>query len=112
MQLASKMRFISAQFDAILTNNLWIENAKHSNQMATYLAEEAGKIPGVEITVKVEANEIFAILPREHIEKLQEEYFFYVWEEETSVVRWVTSFDTTKEDIDNFIAIMKNTLTK
>lgn len=107
MQLASKMRFIAAQFDALLSNDLWLKNARHSNQMAKLLADEAAGIPGVEITQKVESNGVFAIIPEEYVAELQKESFFYVWDEERSEVRWMTSFDTTEEDIINFIKVLK-----
>jgi threonine aldolase len=108
--LASKMRFISAQFDALLTNDLWKKNARHSNQMAQVLARELAKVSGVEITQKVEANGVFAIIPARYVSVLQKEYFFYVWNEETSEVRLMTSFDTTEEDIRKFVALVKKTI--
>lgn len=107
MQLASKMRFVSAQFKALFSNGLWLENAKHSNQMARLLAEKIKGIPQVKITQEVQANAVFAIVPKHSILKLQEKYFFYVWNEETSEVRWMASFDTQKEDIENFIKFVK-----
>ena len=107
MQLASKMRFISAQFLAFLKNDLWERNAEHSNKMAELLEQEVKKIPGIQITQKVEANGVFAILPRELIPELQEEYFFYIWDEERGEVRWMTSFDTTVEDIMGFVELLR-----
>jgi threonine aldolase len=107
MQLASKMRFISAQFDEILSNDLWLKNAQHSNKMAKTLADEVKKIPQIKITQKVEANGVFAIVPKQYVPNLQKEYFFYVWNEQTSEVRWMCSFDTTEEDIHNFVALLK-----
>jgi threonine aldolase len=107
MQLASKMRFIAAQFDAFLENELWKENASHANRMARLLYTKIKDIPGVKVTQKVEANGVFAQLPPEIIPELQKEYFFYVWDEEKSEVRWMTSFDTTEEDIENFAALLK-----
>ncbi|KRQ86405.1 Low specificity L-threonine aldolase [Caloramator mitchellensis] len=104
MQLHSKMRYISAQFEALLSDNLWFENAKHANEMAKYLESKVREIKGIEITQKVEANAVFAILPRQTIEKLLKKHFFYIWNEETNEVRWMTSFDTTKEDIDSFVS--------
>ncbi len=102
MQLASKMRYISAQFGAYLENDLWKENALHANLMARKLYEAVKDIPGVEITQKVESNAVFAIIPPEVIPKLQEEYFFYEWDEDRSEVRWMCSFDTSESDIDDF----------
>jgi threonine aldolase len=110
MQLGSKMRFISAQFNALLSNDLWRRNAKHSNEMAKYLEEKVKHIPGIKITQPVEANAVFAILPAESIPELQKQFFFYVWDETTSEVRWMTSFDTTKEDIDRFALTLENIL--
>lgn len=110
MQLASKMRFVSAQFEALFANDLWLENAKHSNKMACLLAEKVREIPQVKITQKVQANAVFAIVPKHSIPKLQEKYFFYVWNEETSEVRWMTSFDTQEEDIESFVKFVKETL--
>ena len=108
--LASKMRFISAQFEALLTNNLWRENAAHANRMAQVLATELRKIPLIEITQKVGANGVFAIVPKKYVAVLQKKYFFYVWNEETSEVRFMTSFDTTEQDIKDFVALVKQTV--
>jgi threonine aldolase len=102
MQLASKMRFISAQLDALLTDNLWLTNAQHSNRMAKLLEKALKSIPGTSIAYPVEANGVFAKIPREAIAKLQERFFFYVWVEEESMVRWMCSFDTTEEDVQAF----------
>jgi threonine aldolase len=110
MQLASKMRFISVQFEALLTDDLWLRNAEHSNRMAALLAREVGTIPGVKIINKVEANSIFAALPREVIPHLQEEYFFYIFDDTVPIVRWMTSYDTTEEDIEAFTAAVKKAM--
>jgi len=107
MQLASKMRFIAVQFDRYLKDNLWLENARHANRMAHLLAEKVRLIPGVRITQKVEANAVFATIPDEIIAPLQEEYFFYVWNEPASEVRWMCSYDTTEDDIDKFTACIR-----
>ncbi|HYW96047.1 MAG TPA: beta-eliminating lyase-related protein, partial [Bacteroidales bacterium] len=107
MQLASKMRFISAQFSAYLENDLWKKNAAHANSMARLLEAEISGIPGVTITQKVEANGVFAILPPEIIPGLQKEYFFYMWDEERSEARLMTSFDTTEEDITAFGKLLR-----
>jgi threonine aldolase len=103
MQLASKMRFVAAQFDALLTDDLWLRNATQANRMAARLGKELAGIPGIRLTQKVEANEVFAILPREHVAHLQEECAFQVWVEETTEARFVTSFDTTEGDITSFV---------
>ena len=102
MQLASKMRFISAQLDALLSNKLWQKNAEHSNRMAKLLERALRKVSGVRIVYPVEANGVFAGIPHKAIAKIQQRYFFYVWNEEQSVVRWMCSFDTTEEDVREF----------
>lgn len=107
MQLHSKMRFIAIQFDAFLTKRLWQANASHSNKMAKLLAAKISEIPFVKITQKVQTNGVFAIIPKEIIAKLQEAYFFYVWNEQRGEVRWMCSFDTTEEDIETFVSILK-----
>ena len=110
MQLASKMRFISAQFEALFADDLWRKNAEHSNQMAALLEKEIRKIPDVKIVYPVEANGVFAQIPRQAIAKLQKRYFFYVWNEEQSVVRWMCSFDTTAEDVKEFARFVAETV--
>ncbi len=107
MQLASKMRFIAAQFNALLSGDLWLKSAEKANRMARLLASEVEKIPQIQITQKVEANGVFAVIPREAIPFLQERYYFYVWNEQASEVRWITSFDTTEEDIKGFVQAIK-----
>ena len=107
MQLASKMRFISAQFSAYFSNNLWYKTATHANEMARLLAEKASKIEGVTITQTVKANGVFAQIPREIVEPLQEEFYFYIWDDEQSVVRWMTSFDTTEHEIEEFVELIR-----
>jgi threonine aldolase len=110
MQLASKMRFISAQLEALLSDGLWKKNAQHANRMAALLKKEVGKIPGVRIIYPVEANGVFAQIPRRAIAKLQKRYFFYVWSEEESVVRWMCSFDTTEADVRQFAKFVAETV--
>ena len=112
MQLASKMRFISAQFESLLTNDLWRRNAEHSNRMARLLEKLLRKVPAVKVLYKVEANGIFAQIPRRTIAKLQKRYFFYVWDEEQSIVRWMCSFDTTEEDVKQFAKFVAETTAK
>lgn len=102
MQLHSKMRFISAQFEALLTNDLWRRNAEHANRMAALLEEEIRKVKKAEITQTVQANGVFVKLPAEIIPELQEHCFFYVWNEINSEVRLMCSFDTTEEGIRSF----------
>ncbi len=107
MQLASKMRFIAAQFNALFSDGLWKKNSGHANRMARLLADEVATIPGIRITQKVQINGVFAIIPPEIIRELQQEYFFYVWNEETSEVRWMTSWDTTEDDIMDFVKLLR-----
>jgi threonine aldolase len=110
MQLASKMRFISAQFDALLTGDLWLKSAQHANRMARLLQKKLSEIPQLKIVYKVEANGVFAKIPRPAISRLQKRYFFYVWNEQQSVVRWMCSFDTTERDVKQFVSFVAETL--
>jgi threonine aldolase len=106
MQLASKMRFIAAQFEALLTNDLWRRSAEHANRMARLLEAELRRIPQVNVVWKVEANGVFAQIPRHALEKIKERYFFYMWIEEECIVRWMCSFDTTEEDVKEFAQVV------
>lgn len=106
MQLASKMRFLSAQFEALFENDLWLRNAQHSNRMARLLERRLSKNPGVRIAYPVEANGVFAQIPRSAVAKLQRRYFFYVWDEEQSVVRWMCSWDTSEQDVEQFVSFI------
>ena len=110
MQLYSKMRFVSAQFLAYFKDDLWKTNALHSNKMAKLLEREILKTGKVQLTQKTEANGVFAILPEQVIPKLQEKYFFYMWDESRSEVRWMTAFDTTEEDIHGFVKLIDQLL--
>jgi threonine aldolase len=112
MQLVSKMRFIATQFIALLSDNLWHTNATHANAMATLLAQEIQKIPQIKVSRPVQANAVFAHVDPTIIPTLQEKYFFYVWDENTSEVRWMTAWDTTPEDILNFVEFLKATIHK
>lgn len=107
-QLASKMRYLSCQFTAYLTDNLWLKNATHANRMAQLLYQELKKYPGVTFTQKPETNALFLTMPRKVIDKLLETYFFYFWNEANNEVRLVTSFDTTEEDVKAFIETLRN----
>jgi threonine aldolase len=106
MQLASKMRFIAAQFEALLTNDLWRRSAEHANRMAKVLEAEVRKIPRVKIAWPVEANGVFAQIPYTAIAKIKEKYFFYPWIEDENIVRWMCSFDTTEQDVRDFAAVV------
>ncbi len=110
MQLASKMRYIAAQFEAYLEDDLWKRNALHANRMARKLYEAVHDIPGLTITQKVESNAVFATIPPAFVPVLQEHYFFYVWDEERSEVRWMCSFDTTEEEIEGFATLIRSLL--
>lgn len=112
MQLFSKMRFVGAQFLAYFENNLWKETATHANKMAKLLKAEIARIPEIKITQPVEANGVFAIVPREIIKPLQEQFFFYIWNETNSEVRWMTSFDTTEKEIHEFATLIKTLVKK
>ncbi len=102
MQLSSKMRFISVQFETLLSNDLWFKSARHANRMAKRLEEELEKIPQVKMAYPVQANGVFARIPRHAIAKIKKRYFFYVWDETQSMVRWMCSFDTTDQDVKQF----------
>jgi len=102
MGLASKMRFVAAQFDAVLAGGLWLRNADHANRMAKRLAAAVQGTPGLLVTQPVEANAVFAVLPRRAIRALQERYYFYVWDEAADEVRWMTTFATTEAEVDAF----------
>src|SRR4029079_4250258 len=110
MHLPSKMRYISAQFEALLSGDLWKRSATHANEMAQILAAELEKIPHIKLTQPVEANGVFAVIPRKFIPALQKKYFFYVWNEEISEARFMTSFDTTEQDIAAFVDLVKRTV--
>jgi len=110
MQLASKMRFISAQLEALLSHDLWLKSAQHSNRMAKLLERELRGVPRVKVVYKVEANGVFVQIPRRAIAKLQKRYFFYVWNEEESIVRWMCSFDTTEQDVQQFVKFVAETV--
>ena len=101
-QLPSKMRYIAAQFSALLKDGLWLKNAKHANDMAQYLAEGISDLRNLEITQPTQVNAVFAKLPRQSIDALQEWSYFYDWEQENEV-RWMTSFSTTREDVERLI---------
>jgi threonine aldolase len=106
LQLASKMRFLSVQLEALLTDGLWLRNARHSNRMAKMLAKEVSRIAGVSVVQDVEANGVFARVPRRVISRLRKRYFFYTWDERESIVRWMCSFDTTEEDVREFARLL------
>jgi threonine aldolase len=103
MQLASKMRYVAAQYNALLQDDLWLKNAAHANAMARLLAARLRDLDDVvQIAYPVEANGVFPILPPQSIEPLQNERRFYLWDAERSIARWMTSWDTTEEDVHDF----------
>ncbi len=104
LQLASKMRFLAAQLEALLRDDLWLRNARHANAMAARLAEAVSHVEGVQLTRAVQANAVFARLPRPVISRLLEQFDFYVWDEQEDEVRWMCSWDTTEEDVGEFVA--------
>ena len=110
MHLPSKMRFVSAQFEALLSRDVWRRGAAHANRMAQLLGSELTKLPQIKLTQPVEANGVFAVIPREYIPALQKKYFFYVWNEEISEVRLMASFDTSEEDIRDFVKFVRKTV--
>jgi threonine aldolase len=112
MQLASKMRFMAVQFEALLSDDLWRRSACHANQMAKLLEAEVRKIPQLEVVYPVQANGVFVRMSADAVARVQERYFFYVWNEEQSVVRWMCSFDTTEEDIREFASFIRQTVEK
>ena len=110
MQLASKMRFISAQFEGLLENDLWIENGRHANAMARKLQDALRGLPRVEIIHPVQANSVFARIPADKVEPLQKETFFWPWDERQGLVRWMCAFDTRPEDIERFVDTLARVL--
>jgi threonine aldolase len=104
MQLASKMRYLAVQFSALLEDQLWLRNARQANAMAQRLADGVSDVPGVRLRYPVESNGVFAVLDPAMIESLQREWSFHAWDADEHVVRWMTAFDTTEEDIDAFVA--------
>jgi threonine aldolase len=112
MQLASKMRFVSAQFEALLGTDLWLRSATHANAMASRLAAAVHGLPGLSVSRPVQANAVFAVLPSEVTARLQERFRFYTWDAATGEVRWMTTFDTTEADVDAFAAAIREELSR
>ncbi len=112
MQLASKMRFVSVQLEALLSKDLWLRNARHANAMARRLAAGVRELDGVEILYPVQANAVFARLPHEVSRRLQERFRFYFWDEAAGDVRWMCAFDTTEDDVDAFLQALKEELAR
>ncbi|MEV6652482.1 low specificity L-threonine aldolase [Streptomyces sp. NPDC051219] len=112
MQLASKMRFVSVQLEALLAKDLWLRNARHANAMAQRLADGVRAVGGVEILYPVQANAVFARLPHEVSVRLQKRYRFYFWDEAAGHVRWMCAFDTTEDDVDGFLLALKEEMNR
>jgi len=110
MQLTSKMRFVSAQFTALLSDDLWLRNAAHANAMAARLHDAVADVPGLTVTRQRQANSVFAILPEAAIGLLQKASHFYEWDAATHEVRWMCSWDTTERDVDLFAAAVREVL--
>jgi threonine aldolase len=106
MQLHSKTRFIAAQYEAILKEELWRKVAMHANGMAGLLAKKLGDIPLVQITRPVQANVVFARIPESWNMSLMNAYPFYVWKEDTNEVRLMCGWDTTAEEVMDFVGLM------
>jgi threonine aldolase len=111
-QLTSKMRFVAAQFGALLHDDLWRANATHANAMARRLADGAAAIDGMEIVHPVQANAVFAKLHPRHVAALRRDWTFHLWNEKKSVVRWMTAFDTTEADVDALLASIRETVAR
>ncbi|TKK70948.1 low specificity L-threonine aldolase [Ilyomonas limi] len=107
MQLASKMRFISCQFEAMLSNDLWKKIATHTNAMAKLLAKGLQQFEEVQITQPVDTNAVFAILPKPWYDALQSVMPFYIWDEAINEARLICSFDIQEEDINRFIEAIR-----
>lgn len=110
MQLASKSRFIAAQFEALLTDGLWLRSARHANRMAQLLAREAAAVPGVVVAQAVQANEVFARLPPGVADAARREVPFYAWDD--GLVRWVCSFDTDESDVRRLVSALRGAADK
>jgi threonine aldolase len=104
MQLASKGRFLAAQFVALLEDDLWLRSARHANAMGARLAAAVGGLPGVTLTQAPQANVVFALVDPAVTARLQEQWPFYVWDDATGEVRWMCSWDTSPEEVDAFAA--------
>lgn len=108
MQLASKMRFLAAQFVAFFENDLWRTNAAHANGIAQQLAAGAAAVPGVSLSRPAQTNAVFAVLPEQAIVNLQQNFYFYVWNPALNEVRWMTSFDTAPRDVEFFLQSLRS----
>ena len=103
-QLPSKMRFVAAQFNALLEGDLWIELATHANAMSALLFERASTLPGISGMTRPAVNSLFPCIDPQVASALRDWCFFWDWDVSINQVRWMTSWDTTEEDIDQFLA--------
>lgn len=110
MQLASKMRFVAAQLVALYEGDLWLRSARRANALARRLADGVAGLPGVRITQQVQSNAVFAVVDRAAAERLRERYRFYDWDPATGEVRWMCAWDLTDDDVDAFVAAVRETL--
>jgi threonine aldolase len=110
MQLASKMRFVSAQLLALLDGDLWLRSARHANAMAARLAAGVATLDGVRITQQTQANAVFAALDTAVADRLRKRFRFYDWDRATHEVRWMCAWDTTEADVDAFVAALTEEL--
>ncbi|MDP9025559.1 MAG: low specificity L-threonine aldolase [Candidatus Eremiobacteraeota bacterium] len=110
MQLASKMRYISAQFDALLTGDLWLRYASHANAMTARLLEQVANLPGLRITRSVRCNAVFATADRRALDRMQQRFFFYLFDERLPEARWMTHWATTEDDVDAFATAVRESL--
>jgi threonine aldolase len=110
MQLASKMRYISVQFYTLLSNDLWLKNAHHANEMAQVLYAELNGVPEITITQNVETNAVFAMIPKKYMPLLRKKYFFHVFDDQKSIVRFMCSFMTQKEDVLQLVKTIRNSI--
>lgn len=108
MQLGSKMRFMAAQFSALLADKLWLRSAQHANAMAQRLANGIADVPGVGVRYPVQSNAVFATLDPERIATLQRDWTFLTWNESENLVRWMTAFDTSEDDVDAFVEAIRS----
>ena len=107
LQLASKMRFMAAQFAAYMEEDLFLQNARHANAMGQRLAQGLKAVPGIEIMHPVEANVAFVKIPQKMREALEKDFYFYMWDEAASVARWMCSFETTSEQVDALVSAVR-----
>lgn len=112
MQLASKMRFVSAQLLALLDGDLWLRSARHANAMAQRLRAGVSELDGVRLTQTPQANAVFAVLDRDVAERLRQQFRFYDWDPATGEVRWMCAFDTTESDVDDFVEALRKELAR